>query len=94
MLGRSGKATHRRSGPYLPGSLMTWLHNLLYASHFTRVEPNLDAVRVICRFREDVFYATAGESSAPLVVLLRDLHPQPWSDVWAILAVHMLVSFT
>jgi hypothetical protein len=72
---------------------MACLHNLLHSSHFTCVEPDLDAVGVVGRFREDVFHDAASKPSTTLIVLLRDVHPQPWPDVFAVLTVHALASF-
>jgi hypothetical protein len=43
-------------------------------------------------FCEDVFYDTAGESSGTLIMFLRDIHPQPRLDVFAVLSVHDLAS--
>jgi hypothetical protein len=37
-------------------------------------------------------YDAAGESSGTLIAFLRDIHPQPWLDVFAVLAVHVLAS--
>jgi hypothetical protein len=64
---------------------MVCLHNLLHLSHFPCVEPDLDAVWVVGRCREDVIHDAAGEPSTPLIVFLRDVHPQPWRDVFAFL---------
>ena len=72
--------------------LMACLHNLLYAPHFPGCEPDLDAPRVEGGFCEDVFYDAAGESSGTLIAFLRDVHPQPWLDVFAVLSVHALAS--
>jgi hypothetical protein len=72
---------------------MACLHNLLHASHFACLEPDLDAVWVEGRFREDVLHDTAGELSAPLILLLRNVYSQPRLDVFAVLTVHALASF-
>jgi hypothetical protein len=73
---------------------MAYLHNLLHAPHFACVEPDLDTARVEGGAREDVFHDAAGQFPGPLVVLLRHIHPQPWRDVFAVLTVHALMSFT
>ena len=57
----------RRSG------LLTYFHKLLHSSHFAGFEPDLDAVWVVGRFREDVFHNPACEPPAALVLLLRDV---------------------
>ena len=59
------------------GLMLRSLNNLLHASHFPGCEPDLDATRVEGGCREDVFHDTTGELSAPLILLLRDVHPQP-----------------
>jgi hypothetical protein len=74
--------------------LMTCLHNLLHSSHFTGFEPDLDTVWVVGRFCEDVFHDAASQPPATLMLLLRDVHPQTWRDVFAALTVHALASFT
>jgi hypothetical protein len=56
------------------GDLRAWHHNLLYAPYFPGLEPNLDAMRVVSRFRQDVLHDAPGELPAPLVLLLRDAH--------------------
>src|SRR6266446_1575393 len=56
---------------------MVCLHNLLHASHFACLEPDLDATRVEGRCREDVFHDATGQSPGTLILLLRDVHPQP-----------------
>ena len=70
-------------------SRMAGLHNLLHTPHFACLEPDLDPARVEGGCREDVF-----QDAAPLVVLLRHGHPQPWLDVFAVLTVHALMSCT
>ncbi|SRR6266571_7575213 len=75
-------------------SRMAGLHNLLHTPHFACLEPDLDPARVEGGFREDVFHDAAGQFPGPLVVLLRNVHPQPWLDVFAVLTVHALMSFT
>ena len=54
---------------------MACLHNLLHASHFACLEPDLDAARVEGGCCQDVFHDAAGQSPGTLVVLLRDVHP-------------------
>ena len=71
---------------------MTSLHNLLHASHFPGCQPDFDAAGVEGRCREDVFHDTASMLPGTLIVLLRDVHPQPWLDVFTVLAVHALAS--
>jgi hypothetical protein len=73
---------------------MAGLHNLLDTPHFTCLEPDLDPARVEGGCREDVFHDAAGQFPGPLVVLLRHEHPQPWRDVFAVLTIHALLSFT
>src|SRR5574341_1308881 len=73
---------------------MASLRDLLHTPHFPGCESDLDAARVEGGFREDVFHDAAGTFPGPLVVLLRDVHPQPWFDVFAVLTVHALMSFT
>src|SRR5436309_1657756 len=68
---------------------MACLHNLLYTSYFPGCKPDFDAARVEGRFREDVFHDAASEPSAALILLLRDVHPQPWRDVFAVITVHL-----
>jgi hypothetical protein len=58
------------------------------------LEPALDAARVEGGFREDVFHDAAGKFPGALILLLRDVYPEPWLDVFAVLAVHSLASFT
>jgi hypothetical protein len=58
------------------------------------LEPDLDAARVEGGFREDVFHDAAGTFPGALILLLRNVHPQPWLDVFAVLPVHALASFT
>ena len=67
-------------------------HDLLHASHFPGCKPDLDTARVEGGLREDVLHYAAGKFPGPLVVLLRNVHPQPWLDVFAILPVHALAS--
>jgi hypothetical protein len=43
-------------------------------------------------FRKDVFHDAAGEFPGTLILFLRDVHPQPWLDVFAVLSVHALAS--
>ena len=69
-------------------------HDLLHAPHFPGCKPDLDTARVEGGFREDVFHDAAGKFPGPLVVLLRNVHSQPWLDVFAVLTVHALMSFT
>ena len=71
---------------------MTSLHNLLHASHFTCLEPDLNAARVEGGFRENVFHDTAGKLPGTLIVLLCNAYLQSWLDVFAILSVHVLAS--
>src|SRR5216684_4356490 len=73
---------------------MVCLDNLLHASHFACLEPDLDAARVEGGCCQDVFHDAIGEPSAALILLLRDVHPQPWPDVFAVLPVHAFASFT
>jgi hypothetical protein len=73
---------------------MVGLDNLLHASHFACLEPDLDAARVEGGCCQDVLHDAIDEPSAALILLLRDVHPQPWPDVFAVLTVHILVSFT
>ena len=68
---------------------MACLHNLLHASYFACLKPDLDAARVEGRCREDVLHDAADKSPGTLVLLLRDVHPQPWLDVFAVLTVHL-----
>src|SRR6266849_3470017 len=69
-------------------------HDLLHAPHCPGCKPDLDTARVEGGCREDVFHDAAGKFPGPLVVLLRHVHPQPWLDVFAVLTVHALMSFT
>jgi hypothetical protein len=73
---------------------MASLHNLLHASYFPGYKPDLNAARVERGFREDVFHDAAGVFPGTLILFLRDVHPQPWLDVFAVLPVHALDSFT
>jgi hypothetical protein len=73
---------------------MAGLHNLLHAPHFACVEPDLDASRVERGCLEDVLHNAAGEFPGTLILFLRDVHPLPWLDVFAVLPVHALDSFT
>jgi hypothetical protein len=73
---------------------MACLHNLLHAPHFACLEPDLDAARVEGGCCQDVFHDATGQSPGTLVVLLRDVHPEPWLDVFAVLPVHAFASFT
>ena len=57
-------------------------------------QPDLHAARVERGFREDVFHNAAGEFPGTLILFLRDVHPLPWLDVFAVLPVHALDSFT
>jgi len=68
--------------------------DLLHAPHFPSCQPDLDPARVEGGGREDVLHDAAGTFPGPLVVLLRDGHPQPWRDVFAVLTVHARISFT
>src|SRR2546427_12875 len=68
---------------------MACLHNLLHAPHFPGCKPDLDAARVEGRFCQDVFHDAAGKSPGTLILLLRDVHPQPWLDVFAVLTIHL-----
>src|SRR4029450_9581834 len=72
-----------------PCDLLACLHNLLHASHFTCLEPDLDAARVEGGLRENVFHDAAGQSPGALILLLRDVYPEPWLDVFAIITVHL-----
>ena len=56
---------------------MVYLHNLLHASHFPGCKPDFDAARVEGGLREDVFHDATGKSPGTLILLLRDVHPQP-----------------
>jgi hypothetical protein len=47
---------------------------------------------VVGSIREDIFDDAAGETSAPLILFLRNVHPQPWPDVFAVFTVHTLLS--
>ena len=71
---------------------MASLYNLLHASHFPGCEPDLDAARVARGLREDVFHNTASKLPGTLIVLLRNVHVQPWLDVFTVLSVHVLAS--
>src|SRR6266581_8987806 len=71
---------------------MACLHNFLHSSHFPGCEPDFDAARVEGGCREDVFHHAASKLPGTLIVLLRDVHPQPWLDVCAVLPVHALAS--
>jgi hypothetical protein len=73
--------------------LMPCLHNLLHSPHFPGFETDLDAGRVVGRFGEDVVHDAARELPAPLIVFLRDIHPQPWRDVLTVLTIYTLASF-
>src|SRR2546426_2098596 len=76
------------SGSGIAHLRMACLHNLLHASHFACLESDLDAARVEGGLCQDVFHDAAGQSPSALVVLLRNVHPRPWLDVFAVLAVH------
>ena len=67
-------------------------YNLLHASHFPGCESDLDAARVERGYREDVFHHTASKLPGTLIVLLHDVHAQPWLDVFTVLSVHALAS--
>jgi hypothetical protein len=58
----------------LLSDLRAWRHNLLYSTHFPGLEPDLDAMGMIGRVRQDVLHDAAGELPAPLILLLRDTH--------------------
>jgi len=76
-----------RATPLSGLGLLTYLYHLLHSSHVPGVEPDLDAVRVVGGFGEDVFHDAASEPPAPLIWLLRDVDPQPWPNVFAVLPV-------
>jgi hypothetical protein len=76
----------------LLGDLRAWRHNLLYAPHFPGLEPHLDAMGVVGRFREDVAHDAASELPAPLILLLRDAHLEPWCNVCPMLPVHVVLT--
>ena len=42
------------------------------------------------RCRENVFHDAASMLPGTLSVLLRDVHPQPWLDVFTVLSVHFV----
>ena len=89
----SGLTSDPSSRPLaLPCGLMACLHNLLYAPHFPGCEPDLDAPRVEGGFCENVFHNAASKLPATLILFLRDVHPQSWLDVFAVLSVHALAS--
>jgi hypothetical protein len=71
---------------------MAWLHNLLHASHFPGLEPDLNTVRMEGGLREDVLHDAAGELPTPLIMLLGDVYSESWLDVFAVLPVHTLTS--
>ena len=69
---------------------MAWRHNLLYAPHFPSSEPDLDAMGVVSRCRQDVLHDAAGELPAPLILLLRDAHLEPWLNICTMRPVHVV----
>jgi hypothetical protein len=71
---------------------MACLHNLLHASDFPSGEPDLDATGVEGGFRENVFHNAASKLPATLILFLRDVYPQSWLDVFAVLSIHDLAS--
>src|SRR5919201_3161075 len=73
---------------------MAGLHNRLHAPHFACLEPDLDTARVEGGCCQDVLHDATGQSPGTLVVLLRDVHPEPWLDVFAILPMHACAAFT
>src|SRR6476661_5638322 len=72
-----------------PCDLLASLHDLLHASHFTCLEPDLDAARVEGGFREDVSHNAASKLPRTLVLLLCNVYFQSWLDVFAITTVHL-----
>jgi hypothetical protein len=66
----------------------------LHPSHFPGVKPDLDTTRVEGGFCQDVFHDACSQLPAPLILFLRDVYPQSWLDVFAIVAVHVLAAFT
>ena len=90
----SASALHAwTSGSGIAHLHMACLHNRLYASHCACLEPDLDAARVEGGCCQNVLHDATGQSPGPLVVLLRDVHPEPWLDVFAVLTVHACASF-
>src|SRR4030095_852135 len=89
--GLTSDRSSRSSAP--PCSLLACLHNFLHASYFPGCEADLDAARVERGFRENVFHNAASELPGTLILLLRNVHAQPWLDVFAGLSVHALASF-
>jgi hypothetical protein len=71
---------------------MAWRLNLLHAPHLPGSEPDLDAVGVVSRCRQDVLHDAPGALPAPLVLLLRDAHLEPWSNVCTMLPVHVVLA--
>jgi hypothetical protein len=71
---------------------MACLYDLLHASDFPGCEPDLDATGVEGGFRENVFHHAASKLPATLILFLRDVDPQSWLDVFAVLSIHNLAS--
>src|SRR5262249_39141826 len=70
------------------------LRDLLHTPHFPGGESDLDAARVEGGCREDVFHNATSKLPGALILLLRDVHLQPWLDVFAVLPMHACASFT
>jgi hypothetical protein len=47
---------------------------------------------VVGRFREDVAHDAASELPAPLILLLRDAHLEPWLNICPMLPVHVVLT--
>ena len=65
--GLTSDRSSRSSAP--PRDFLACLNNALHASHFTCLEPDLDAARVESRFRENVFHNAASQFSCTLILL-------------------------
>ena len=65
--------------------------DVLYPPHFSRLQPDLDAMRVRGRVRQDILNDPIGELTGTLMLLLHDRDAQPWLDVISYVAVHFLL---
>lgn len=67
---------------------LAFILDLFDPSHLSRFQPDLDAVRVLRRSRQNIPNNTAGPFARALVFFQNYLYFQPWSEVIPVLPVH------
>jgi len=67
-----------------------FLHDLFHPSYLPIRQTDLDPMRMIRRFRQDIFDNTPGQFASALILFQDNQHGHTWLDVCAGLSIHSL----